>query len=140
MKLRLNGEVNKSYRPKGVSLDAINEIIEWCISHHISIRPRYGWWLNIKRKSDCGKKLRKAVVSGLIIKMPCEVCGSLKSVAHHDNYNNPLSVRWLCRGHHRDYHRSIINKRNREYQKAFNTTNYQYNPSSLRLLPAKITI
>lgn len=37
-------------------------------------------------------------------KQPCEVCGAEKSEAHHDDYTKPLSVRWLCRSHHRLHH------------------------------------
>lgn len=35
---------------------------------------------------------------------PCEVCGSTKTVAHHDDYLKPLNVRWLCQGHHKQWH------------------------------------
>lgn len=34
----------------------------------------------------------------------CEVCGSAESQAHHDNYDKPLEVRWLCELHHRALH------------------------------------
>lgn len=40
-----------------------------------------------------------------VLKQPCEVCGELKVEAHHDDYNKPLSVRWLCMSHHRELHR-----------------------------------
>jgi endogenous inhibitor of DNA gyrase (YacG/DUF329 family) len=35
---------------------------------------------------------------------PCEVCGK-KGERHHDNYDRPLEVRWLCRTHHSEVHR-----------------------------------
>jgi hypothetical protein len=34
----------------------------------------------------------------------CEVCGK-KAEAHHDDYNEPLEIRWLCMKHHREWHK-----------------------------------
>lgn len=47
---------------------------------------------------------QRAMKKGLIKKMPCEVCGNPKSEKHHDDYTKPLSVRWLCRSHHKIWH------------------------------------
>jgi hypothetical protein len=41
--------------------------------------------------------------------MPCEVCKETNVDAHHDDYNKPLDVRWLCKKHHREHHKSEIN-------------------------------
>lgn len=41
---------------------------------------------------------------GKMEKKPCEVCGKLKSVAHHDDYDYPLDIRWLCQSHHKQWH------------------------------------
>jgi hypothetical protein len=41
---------------------------------------------------------------GKIIKMPCEICGNTQSQAHHDDYDLPLEVRWLCSEHHHAWH------------------------------------
>lgn len=41
---------------------------------------------------------------GKLEKKCCEICGSEKSVAHHDDYDKPLEVRWLCQGHHKQWH------------------------------------
>ena len=30
----------------------------------------------------------------------CEVCGAPDAQAHHDDYDRPLDVRWLCTEHH----------------------------------------
>lgn len=49
----------------------------------------------------------RAVQSGLLIKQNCEICNSPKSIAHHDDYSKPLSVKWLCRKHHVAHHRAI---------------------------------
>lgn len=48
---------------------------------------------------------QKAVEKGVILKRPCEVCGSEKSQAHHPNYSRPLAVIWLCQDHHGVEHR-----------------------------------
>jgi hypothetical protein len=45
-----------------------------------------------------------AIRDGRLTRMPCEVCGCLKSQAHHEDYTKPLEVRWLCFVHHRQAH------------------------------------
>ena len=47
-----------------------------------------------------------AIANGLLARHPCEKCGATRVDAHHDDYGQPLSVRWLCRGHHLEHHRS----------------------------------
>ena len=41
---------------------------------------------------------------GQLAAMPCEVCGNTVAEAHHDDYNQPLNVRWFCRKHHSERH------------------------------------
>jgi len=47
----------------------------------------------------------RAIRSGKLKRQPCEVCGTLKVVAHHEDYSKPLEVNWLCRKHHNEHHR-----------------------------------
>ncbi len=42
--------------------------------------------------------------AGHISELPCEICGELKVVAHHDDYDKPLNIRWLCQAHHKQWH------------------------------------
>jgi hypothetical protein len=56
-------------------------------------------------KDAARKSLHKAVAAGEVKKSPCEVCGEVKSEAHHTDYNKPLDVMWVCRKHHADIHR-----------------------------------
>ena len=51
-----------------------------------------------------------AVYNGKIIKHPCEVCGSVKSQGHHDDYSKPLEVKWLCQKHHKELHKQLRGK------------------------------
>lgn len=54
--------------------------------------------------------LRSGIRKGLTSRGPCEVCGAEHGTdgvlvdGHHDDYDRPLAVRWLCRQHHRDAH------------------------------------
>lgn len=45
-----------------------------------------------------------AIKKGEIIRLPCEICGEKIVEAHHDSYDKPLEVRWLCRKHHVEFH------------------------------------
>lgn len=39
---------------------------------------------------------------GLLVPQPCAVCGSGDQIEmHHEDYDKPLEVIWLCRPHHR---------------------------------------
>jgi hypothetical protein len=44
-----------------------------------------------------------AVKTGRLAKGACCICGD-EAEAHHDDYNQPLQVRWLCRRHHVQTH------------------------------------
>lgn len=57
-------------------------------------------------------KIHTETRAGRIKPQSCEVCGRLETgrdgrrlvQAHHDDYNKPLDVRWLCVGHHSAWH------------------------------------
>jgi hypothetical protein len=56
------------------------------------------------------RKLTAAKIrQGILIRLPCEICKTEIDVqAHHDDYNKPLDVRWLCRKHHREHHKNFL--------------------------------
>jgi len=44
---------------------------------------------------------------GKLKRKPCEKCSTTESIhAHHDDYNKPLEIRWLCAKCHREWHRN----------------------------------
>lgn len=48
-----------------------------------------------------------AILRGDLKRQPCEVCGRGSYVqAHHDDYADPLNVRWLCVSCHKRHHRA----------------------------------
>lgn len=61
------------------------------------------------RRANPGKyeahlAVQRAVKAGDLEKESCEVCGAEAVDAHHDQYDEPLRVRWLCRRHHTRLH------------------------------------
>ena len=56
-------------------------------------------------KSNVRRKTNMRIKRGLLHPYPCEVCGKAKAEAHHDDYQKPYCIRWLCRVHHLEYHR-----------------------------------
>ena len=48
--------------------------------------------------------VNNALRAGKLFKQNCEVCGSIESNGHHDDYDKPLEVRWLCAEHHCEWH------------------------------------
>jgi hypothetical protein len=49
-------------------------------------------------------KVKQAVLSGKLTRLPCMTCGELKVEAHHPDYSQPLDVIWLCKPHHQQLH------------------------------------
>lgn len=55
----------------------------------------------------------KAIKKGILIPESCESCGATGTMkdgrntvqAHHDDYNKPLEVRWLCQRCHHEWHK-----------------------------------
>ena len=48
--------------------------------------------------------LTNAIRAGTVSRRPCETCGKQNAEAHHNDYNKPLVVRWLCKKHHIECH------------------------------------
>lgn len=56
-------------------------------------------------KNYCRRASHAALRKGLIKKSNCHLCGSIKSEMHHDNYFEPLKIKWLCKSCHGAIHR-----------------------------------
>ena len=51
------------------------------------------------------RAVQSAIAAGKLRRQPCDVCGETDLVdAHHEDYDKPLDVRWLCHGHHAQLH------------------------------------
>jgi hypothetical protein len=64
------------------------------------------------------KLVQYAVANGSLAPQPCESCGATGYLsngrrrvdAHHDDYTQPLNVRWLCQPCHHAWHKAHIAK------------------------------
>ena len=57
-----------------------------------------------KEKAAAHYEVKKALKDGRLTRQPCEVSGSLESIAHHPDYSKKIDVRWLCRSEHQLEH------------------------------------
>lgn len=73
-----------------------------------------------RNKLNASASLRQAVNLGKIKRMPCEVCGKENADGHHESYENPLVVKWLCRTHHVAEHSPISPETVKEIRAAYN--------------------
>lgn len=59
---------------------------------------------NNLEKYKAHQMVRCAVLDGRLCPQKCEVCGNEKTSAHHEDYNKPLEVKWLCHKCHMALH------------------------------------
>lgn len=62
-----------------------------------------------KKKTDAHNKVNYAVKTGALIKNEiCDFCGDRKKLSgHHEDYDKPLDVFWLCTGCHAKRHTAL---------------------------------
>lgn len=68
-------------------------------------RGSKAWGRKNPIKKSASTAVNNAIRDGKLTRHPCEVCGEQKAQAHHDDYSNPLDVRWLCATHHAEWHK-----------------------------------
>lgn len=87
----------------------------YCLKCHNEMnrnhRPKYGDLSEEeKMKSIVRSKVKMRIRRGTMKRLPCEVCGNPKSQAHHDDYSKVYDVRFLCRKHHNEYHKTNVRR------------------------------
>lgn len=65
------------------------------------------WRHEDKRRSACHSAVARALKSGKLIRLSCSRCNEVKSLAHHENYDEPLNVVWLCQPCHKERHKEL---------------------------------
>lgn len=101
--LKKDGSISYSYHCKACKK---NYCEKWNKAHqkerNEATRRSY---LKHREKALVRRKVQRAIESGLIVRGNCENCGDLKSQAHHDDYSQPLKIRWLCISCHATFHK-----------------------------------
>lgn len=73
---------------------------------------RKSWNRENRDKVKAHVLVARAIKSGKLLTSPCQICGEVENVvAHHNDYNFPLTVLWLCARHHQAWHEIFIPER-----------------------------
>ena len=67
------------------------------------------WREEDKRRSRAHSAVSRSLRSGELVRQPCCRCGEEKSVAHHEDYDKPFEVMWLCQPCHKQRHKELKN-------------------------------
>ena len=65
------------------------------------------WRNEDKRRVKCHSAVSQAIKSGELVRSPCIRCNDVNSLAHHEDYDKPLEVIWLCQPCHKQRHKEI---------------------------------
>lgn len=105
-------EYIKTYTPKknGENIKNMTEYLRiWRQENKDKMAKRQrNYRKNNQEKESCRQKTIRAVKNGKITKTACIICGDVNVEAHHDDYTNPLDVKWMCKKHHLEMHRAKL--------------------------------
>ena len=59
------------------------------------------------RRTQCHNAVARAIRNGSLIQQPCTRCASKKTLAHHESYDFPLEIVWLCQPCHKQRHKEM---------------------------------
>jgi predicted alpha-1,6-mannanase (GH76 family) len=93
------------------------ELREKSRTYYLKNRDRILRALSQRRASDDRRKkaaqdaVERRVKMGTMERGPCAVCGTTSAVeGHHEDYDRPLDVIWLCSVHHHRRHAGVLPK------------------------------
>ena len=66
------------------------------------------WRQADRRRMSAHNAVSRAIKKGILVRQPCEKCGSKKSLGHHESYDNKLDVKWLCQPCHKARHKEMV--------------------------------
>ena len=97
--------INKKHYYEENKENILEKKKDYYLKNKTEMNKKRASWRKGKTNNATGK-VQVALLNGSIQKQPCEICGCDIVEAHHDNYNEPLKIRWLCREHHAQWHKN----------------------------------
>ena len=73
----------------------------------LSVEHNKAWRAEDRRRVVAHSAVARAIRSGALHREPCVRCGETKSLAHHEDYDLPLQVMWLCQPCHKKRHKEL---------------------------------
>lgn len=112
---RRNRDRNKDYylqydRARANDTQRVSARKEYALSEHgraVLRENKKKWALKNKGKRDAHVSVGNAIRDGRLVRKECEICGNKDVDAHHDDYSQPLNVRWFCRSCHANHHKKL---------------------------------
>jgi len=65
------------------------------------------WRAEDKRRTAAHNAVARAIRNGSLFRLPCVRCKAEKSLAHHEDYDKPLEIMWLCQPCHKQRHKEL---------------------------------
>lgn len=65
------------------------------------------WRAEDRRRTYAHNMVARSIRSGSLLRHSCCRCGEAKTVAHHEDYDKPLEVMWLCQPCHKQRHKEL---------------------------------
>jgi len=65
------------------------------------------WRAEDSRRQIAHTAVARAIRNGTLVRQPCIRCEKIKSIAHHEDYDKPLEVMWLCQPCHKQRHKEL---------------------------------
>ncbi len=59
------------------------------------------------KKNRASQMVHNAIRSGALRPQPCCVCGAVRAIAHHEDYDKPNVIAWLCKQCHLQRHKEL---------------------------------
>jgi len=76
----------------------------------LNLEVNRAWRAEDKRRQVAHSAVARAIRNGSLVRVPCVRCGEQKSLAHHEDYEKPLDVMWLCQPCHKQRHKELLGK------------------------------